>query len=120
MTKFIAINQIASVGVRRNVRTIFTKDGASIAVSEAKVVDERGIGLSTLRGHGLVGDYAMLTSDDVIVTYDSGRTYRRPVPAGTELFRTSAGAPAYAGYVAARFPGFEERLAAIPGAKHLA
>lgn len=120
MVKFISIAQIKSIGVQRGVRTVFTKDGASVAASEVKAVDERGIDITDLRNYGRVGDHVALTADDIIVAYSGGRIYRRPVPSGTELFRTSNGAPAWAGCVAARFPGFEDRLKAIPGAKHLA
>lgn len=119
MTKFIELYEVASIGIRRDARTVFLKNGSNVPVVDVKIVDERGVDISELRVHGRLGDHALLESDDVIVSYDAGRTYRRPVPAGTEVFRTSAGAPAYAGCCAVRYPGFRERLQAVKGAKHL-
>ena len=119
MTKFIAIDKIASVGIRHDVRTVFLKDGSNVPVVDVTVVDERGVDVSELRNHGRLGDHLVVEADDVILTYSGARTYRRTVPAGTELFRTSAGAAAYAGCCAVRYPGFRERLMEVKGAKHL-
>ena len=119
MTKFIELDEVASVGIRRDARTIFLKNGSNVPVVDVTVVDERGVDVSELRNHGRLGDHLVVGSDDAIITYDAGRIFRRPIPAGTELFRTSAGAAAYAGCCAVRYPGFRERLMEVKGAKHL-
>ena len=96
---------VAGIYTRKNQKQYRTRRGAWYPVGSTVLVDSIEDFSEFLHFGRAVGfEWITLTSADIIIAYDGGRTYRTSVPAGTLIRRVSNGCPAGAGQVAVILP----------------
>ena len=98
-------SSVVGIYTRKNQKQYRTRRGAWYPVTTTTVVDCMLEFSEFLHCKVRVGfEWITLTTADIIIAYDGGRTYRTPVPAGTLVRRVSWGSPAMAGQVAVILP----------------